>query len=79
MKNTNPHFKKVTTQVHTTKLYKVTLSKFSLLQRSRQHTGSWWLLFHTVHSTHSILHFIHSPVQKKVCIYTMMSDVSWFP
>lgn len=63
-KNTNPYFKKGTTQIHTTKLCKVTLSKFSLLQRSRQHTRSWRLLFHTIHSTHSILHFIHSPMQK---------------
>lgn len=43
--NTNLHFKKGTTQVHTTKLYKVTLSKFSLLQRSRQRTRSWGFCF----------------------------------
>lgn len=62
--DTNPHFKKGTTQVHTTKLYRVMLSKFSLLQRSRQHTRSWRLLFHTIRSTHSA-HFIHSPMQKR--------------
>lgn len=78
-KNINPHFTKGTTQVHTTKLYEVTSSKFRLLQRWRQHTRSWRLLCHPVHSTHPVLHCIHSPMQKQVGIHTMMSDVCWFP
>lgn len=48
-KNTNPHFKKGTTPVCTTESYKVTLSRLSLLQRSRQHGGG---CSHTPPSTH---------------------------